>query len=158
MKNNYYKTLPKKPIGAGTLFFNTAGDLLIVHPTYKDRWEIPGGVVEDNESIKQALEREIKEELGLIIEVQQLLCMDYWPATDERPDTIQCIFYGGILTEKQINAIQLPEDELSHFQFLDPKSDIVKNRPRIGPRIQQCLDALEHKTCYYLEEGQRPSS
>jgi len=33
-------------MGSGTLFFDSAGRILIVKPSYKDVWEIPGGVVE----------------------------------------------------------------------------------------------------------------
>ena len=36
--------------------------------THKDLWEFPGGKIEENESSKQALIREIKEELNADIE------------------------------------------------------------------------------------------
>jgi len=43
---DYYKSLPMKRMGSGALFFDSAGRILIVKPSYKDVWEIPGGVVE----------------------------------------------------------------------------------------------------------------
>ncbi len=48
--SNYYKRLPRKRMGAGVLFFDRAGNLLIVKPRYKAGWTIPGGVVEAGES------------------------------------------------------------------------------------------------------------
>ena len=37
---------PGKRMGAGALVRDTHGRVLIVEPTYKDRWEVPGGAVE----------------------------------------------------------------------------------------------------------------
>ena len=41
--------------------------------THKDLWEFPGGKIEENESSKQALIREIKEELNADIEIKSYL-------------------------------------------------------------------------------------
>jgi ADP-ribose pyrophosphatase YjhB (NUDIX family) len=60
-KKAYQETLPKKRISAGCLFFDDRGRLLVVNPTYKDTWEIPGGVVEENESPREAVIREVVE-------------------------------------------------------------------------------------------------
>ena len=37
-------------VGAGVLFRDGAGRVLLVKPTYKNGWEIPGGYVERGES------------------------------------------------------------------------------------------------------------
>ena len=43
--------LPGIPVSAGALIFDRAGLLLILKPTYKSGWTIPGGVMEaDGES------------------------------------------------------------------------------------------------------------
>jgi ADP-ribose pyrophosphatase YjhB (NUDIX family) len=39
------------------------------HPPYQNLWTLPGGTVEPNESLKEALQREFKEETNLEIEV-----------------------------------------------------------------------------------------
>ena len=38
--------MPRKRVSAGALFRDAAGRILVVEPTYKDSWEIPGGIVE----------------------------------------------------------------------------------------------------------------
>ena len=58
--------LPSVPVSAGALIFDHAGRLLILKPTYKSGWTIPGGIMEaDGESPWQACQREIREECGL---------------------------------------------------------------------------------------------
>lgn len=60
MGNQYYKGLPKKRMGVGALFLNDKNEILIVKPSYKDHWSVPGGVVDENESPRQACIREVK--------------------------------------------------------------------------------------------------
>jgi 8-oxo-dGTP diphosphatase len=45
------------------LFRDAAGRVLLVKPTYKNGWEIPGGYVDAGESPRAAAAREVKEEL-----------------------------------------------------------------------------------------------
>ena len=80
---SYTKSLPKKRMSAGALFYNSDGKVLLVKPTYRDKWLIPGGIVEKDESPRQACEREIKEELSLIVSVSRILCIDYIPSSEK---------------------------------------------------------------------------
>jgi nucleoside triphosphatase len=55
------------------VIFNRAGNLLLCkmppgRGVFPGQWGLPGGGVEDGETIEQALHREIREELGLQIE------------------------------------------------------------------------------------------
>lgn len=43
------------------------------HQEINDRWEFPGGIVKEGESLHDALVREIKEEIGIEVEVKMLL-------------------------------------------------------------------------------------
>jgi 8-oxo-dGTP diphosphatase len=43
---DYTATLPVKRMGSGVLLADATGRVLLVEPTYKDYWEIPGGCVE----------------------------------------------------------------------------------------------------------------
>ena len=52
-------------VAAGALFLDAEGRVLLVHPTYKDTWDIPGGYVERGESPAAACRREVLEELGI---------------------------------------------------------------------------------------------
>ena len=74
---NYYETLPKKRLAVGVIFLDEQEQLLVVKPTYRAYWLLPGGVVEDNESPQQACRREVQEELQLQVAIDRLLCVDY---------------------------------------------------------------------------------
>src|ERR1700685_2518772 len=70
--------LPAVPASAGALIFDRRGRLLILRPTYKSGWTIPGGVMEaDGETPWQACQREVREECGLHLTSGTLVCMDF---------------------------------------------------------------------------------
>jgi len=66
------------------LFTDSGGRVLVVKPTYKPGWELPGGSVEDGESPATAATREVDEELGLRRSPGCLLAVDYVPAGGRR--------------------------------------------------------------------------
>lgn len=155
----YYQNLPAKPMAVGVLFFDEQNRLLIVKPTYKDHWSIPGGVVDKDESPRQACIREVEEELGLKIIKLQLLCLDYMsPAVSGYPtkgENMQLIFFGGQLEQSVIETITLAENELSEFRFvsLDEAMSLVSQR--LARRLPHCLQSLHNNTVVYLEGGER---
>ncbi len=151
--NDYYKNLPRKYMGAGALFFDEKERILIVKPTYKDSWEIPGGVVEENESPLQCCIREIKEEIGFIEKDFKLLSLDYIHNIDNKGDRIMFIFDGGILSEKEIKNIKLPKEELSEYKFVDIKESVNLLGERLKIRIIPTFEAHKTNKFFYLEEG-----
>lgn len=65
-------------VGVGAAIINNKGKLLIIlrgkgSKNEIEKWEIPGGSVKFGETLEQALKREIKEELGIEIELIELL-------------------------------------------------------------------------------------
>jgi 8-oxo-dGTP diphosphatase len=123
----YYESLPKKRMGAGCLFFNEKDEILLVKPNYKPVWEIPGGVVEQNESPKQGCQREVLEEIGLDRAIGRLLVIDYNSQVDIKTESLMFVFDGGLLSETEIAIIQLQEKELDDFAFFaqDALSDVL---------------------------------
>jgi 8-oxo-dGTP diphosphatase len=137
------------------LFFNEEGNILLVKPTYKPGWEIPGGIVEHNESPKQCCMREVQEELGLVREIGALLVVDYNSDTEERTESLMFIFNGGILTGADIASIQLHHDELSEFCFFDPETLPAEMTRALRDRVLMAWQQGIQGTAIYLED-QKP--
>lgn len=140
-------------VAAGALFTNEVGEILLVKPTYRDGWHIPGGAAEPNESPRESCEREVKEELGFDRRVGNLLCVD-WVRGANR---IVFFFDGGELTEREASAISLPPAELSDWRFV-PVEHVTELVPApIGPRIVVAAALGTANHCgVYLENGHRP--
>lgn len=152
----YQQTLPGKRISAGCLFFDKAQRLLIVRPTYKDTWEIPGGAVNANESPLAACIREVAEELGLTRRPLRLLSVDFTGETKQRTESLSFIFDGGVLSDAEIAAIRLPQEELSEYRLLPPETALALLNRRLARRVRRCLAARLAGTTLYLEEQESP--
>src|SRR3954453_1136775 len=70
-------------VAAGVLVHDEEGRLLMVRPTSKDGWDIPGGYVEPDESPADAARRELREELGVDRQPGRLLVVDWAPRPQE---------------------------------------------------------------------------
>lgn len=150
---NYYQDLPKKRMGAGVLLFNENNELLVVRPCYKDYWSIPGGVVDENESPRNACIREAKEEIGLEISIPRFLCVDYTLHNDEKGESLQFIFYGGVLNSKQIANIKIDPREIREYKFSKIEDTLPLLSEKLKRRIPKCLEALKNNTALYLEDA-----
>jgi 8-oxo-dGTP diphosphatase len=70
MANTNY---PLHIVAAGGFVTNLQGQVLLIKsPRYGD-WEFPGGQVEEGETIPHALEREVFEETGIVVQVKALV-------------------------------------------------------------------------------------
>ena len=138
-------------IAAGALFID--GDrILLVHKTYGNGWDIPGGYVDAGESPAAACRRELKEELGTDREVQRLLVVDWAPHPDE-DDKILYIFDCGDLGDDE-HRIQLARDELDRWEWV-PVSQLPKYViPRLARRLCSAHEAHSAGSPLYLEHGQ----
>jgi 8-oxo-dGTP pyrophosphatase MutT (NUDIX family) len=64
---------------AAALCRDASGHVLLVHPTHKDTWDLPGGYVESGEFPAAACQRGITEELGLDWLPHRLISVDWIP-------------------------------------------------------------------------------
>ncbi|MGW4212455.1 NUDIX domain-containing protein [Lentzea sp. NPDC004789] len=133
------------------LFFDDAGRLLLVEPTYKPNWDIPGGVIEHGETPVQACRREVEEELGLQRQPGRLLVVDWAPDNDD--DRVLFVFEGGLITDPA--AIRLQAAELRSCEFVTPDQAQSRLIPRLARRVDQALRARESGETRYLEHGRQ---
>lgn len=138
-------------IAAGALFVH--GDrVLLVHKTYGNGWDIPGGYVDAGESPAAACRRELKEELGIEREAQRLLIVDWAPHADEG-DKILYVFDCGDLGDDE-QRIQLAADELDRREWVPVGRLHDYVIPRLARRLAHAHQAHTAGTQLYLEHGQ----
>lgn len=152
-QKKYYQNLPKKRLGTSILIFNKKGELLIVKPSYKDNWILPGGVVEKNESPLQAVLRETREEINLKLKNLIFLAIDFVPQSGFKSDYLHFVFSAGQLKDKELGKIKIDNQEIIDFKFLPPSEAIKLLRKKIQRRLPACLKALKENKTFYLEQG-----
>ncbi len=139
------------PVSAGAMIFDRLGRLLVLEPTYKKGWTIPGGVMEPNgETPWQACRREVFEECGLLVGSGRLAAVDTRPAKAGRAVQLRLLFDCGVLDDAVLAGIRLCETEISAHQLLPPVEALELLRPAVGRRVQAALAA---PGCCYLEDG-----
>ncbi|MFJ2925440.1 NUDIX domain-containing protein [Streptomyces massasporeus] len=144
-------------MAAGALFFDAAGRVLMVEPTYKDYWEIPGGYVETGESPLHAAVREVKEELGITPPLGRLLAVD-WAPNEAEGDKVLYLLDGGQLGQDDVARISLQHDELKGFAFFTPEQISEHTIPRLARRVIAATEARDAASPVYLEHGQTPGT
>lgn len=132
-------------VAAGALFVDGEGRVLLVHPTYKDTWDIPGGYVERGESPAAACRRELNEELGLDREPKRLISVD-WAPSESEGDKLLFLFDCGHLDAEQII---FDGEELDRWAWVEPAHLDQYVLDRIARRIRSALAADSS----YLEHG-----
>lgn len=63
---------PVPGVGCGAAIFNESGQILLIQRLTEPEagaWGLPGGKIDFGERVKDAIKREIKEELGIIINI-----------------------------------------------------------------------------------------
>lgn len=142
---------PRVPVSCGAILVDGQRNLLIVKPTYKSGWSIPGGSMEPNgETPWQACQREVFEETGLRVTRGRLVAVDSRPMKDDEPLRVRMLFHCGLVPAEDLAQIKLPRGELSEWRFEPIESALQMLRPPIARRVQA---GWPGRACVYLEDG-----
>jgi 8-oxo-dGTP pyrophosphatase MutT (NUDIX family) len=138
-------------VSAGALIYDQARQLLILKPTYKSGWTIPGGIMEaDGESPWEACQREVREETGLEVSHGRLVVMDFRRPKKARPGGIRFLFDCGQVSDAALADLKLQPEEISEFRLVPLPDALGLLR---GPIRRRVRAATKGRGLVYLEHG-----
>ena len=133
-------TAPRHFVSAATIVINDENEILLIKGPLRG-WEMPGGIVEEGESLKEAAIRETKEESGIDIEVVKF-CGIF-----QNVDRSIC---NTLFLAKAIGGEPTTSAESLEVGFFPIKRALemvtIKN---FRQRIEYCLDENTHP--FYVE-------
>jgi len=156
--DEYVASLARKRMAVIALFRDDDERVLIVNPTYKDDWLLPGGSVEADESPHAACRREVLEEIGLDRQPGRVVAVDWVPARPDWPEGLVLVYDGGVLSRRDIQDIVVDGEEISEFRFVAPDTMPSWLSPGSSRRIAACLAALRTGEVLSLEDGRSPAA
>jgi ADP-ribose pyrophosphatase YjhB (NUDIX family) len=141
----------RKRVAADLLIRDEAGQILLVEPTYKKDWDVPGGMAEANEPPRMAAERELREELDIVVQAGRLLVLDWDGPHGPWDDQLVFIFDGGILTGEQVGSLHIADEELASFEFVALDEAVRRLRADMADRLVRATRALDSGNTDYGE-------
>jgi ADP-ribose pyrophosphatase YjhB (NUDIX family) len=146
-------TQARKRVSADVLLRDEQGRVLLVKPTYKPGWDLPGGMAEANEAPDDAARRELKEELGLDITLHGLLVVDWVPPHGPWDDQLAFIFDAGTLSADQVRALRPHDSELCTVRLVATDQAASLLRGRMLNRFQASLAAQVDSVPLFLRDA-----
>jgi len=151
--------LPRKRAIAQMLVRDGYGRVLLCRLTYKNDWDLPGGVVEVSESPRLAVSREVKEELDLDIATGSLLLTDWLPPWSGWDDALCLVFDGGVHDASLLDATVLQAREIRSVEFCTVEEVRDRCADFTARRIESALTNLDGPGGpAYTESGGVPPS
>jgi len=135
-------------VAVSALIFEN-GRVLLAHRRDINWWNLPGGGMEAGETVDETLRREVYEETGLEVEIEQLVGVYSKPQKQEVVFTFRCRVTGGVLTETTESR------ECHYFAPADlPPNTLPKHRQRIEDALLNQQRAILRAQRTSTEEDQ----
>ncbi|HVD63791.1 MAG TPA: NUDIX hydrolase, partial [Lapillicoccus sp.] len=145
--------LPRKRVIAQALVRDESGRVLLCHPTYKDDWDLPGGVVEVRESPREAASREVLEELALPLPVGELVLTDWLPPWGGWDDALCLVFDGGVHPSSILDGAVLQAREIRAAAFCSTDDVHARAADFTARRVVAALASLGRGGASFTESG-----
>jgi ADP-ribose pyrophosphatase YjhB (NUDIX family) len=138
----------RKRVAVKALITDDEGQILLVNPTYKDCWDLPGGMAEENEPPTAVLVREVAEELGVKVTVGDLLTLDWVGPHGPWDDQLVFIFEAHAVGGDTGGQLRVTDEEISDFGFFSLADARKRLRADIAARLDRAIHAQGNRTDY----------
>jgi 8-oxo-dGTP pyrophosphatase MutT (NUDIX family) len=145
--------LPRKRAISQMLLRDGDGRVLLCQLTYKQDWDLPGGVVEVGESPQLAVAREVAEELGLSVPAGPLLLTDWLPPWSGWDDALCLVFDGGVHDASIVDTIVKQTREIRSAEFCTVEQARELCADFTARRVESALANLGSAGPAYTESG-----
>ena len=150
--------LPRKRAISQLLVRDPDDRVLLCQLTYKQDWDLPGGVVEVGESPQRAVGREVEEELGLALPPGPLLVTDWLPPWGGWDDALCLVFDGGCHEPAMLDRVVRQPREIRAVEFCTTAQVAERCADFTARRVAAAVAALDGPAPTYVESGHWPSS
>ena len=145
--------LPRKRAIGQMLVRDGEGRVLLCQLTYKQDWDLPGGVVEVGESPQLAVAREVEEELALDIPAGRLLLTDWLPPWGGWDDALCLVFDGGTHDAAILESVVEQPREIRSAEFCTVEQVRERCADFTARRIESALANVGRGGPAYVESG-----
>ena len=156
-KKKYQYEYWRPAVAADNVVFRFDGKMLQVllirrgNDPYKGMWALPGGFMQENETLKEAALRELKEETGIVPRYTEELCSCSGVKRDPRDRVISVVFYsfvrGGAAQAgddaaeaKWFDIYELPELAFDHAEVMEKALETLRTTIKFSPYFFYLLD------------------
>jgi ADP-ribose pyrophosphatase YjhB (NUDIX family) len=116
----YWRVMQPVTVGVRALVENEQDQILLVKHTYSSLWYLPGGGINKKEHLRDALARELKEEIGLEIIDEPMLLATYANFLEHKSDFV------SLFIVKKFKITSIKNMEIEEWGFFD-KDKIPEN-------------------------------
>ncbi|HCA67229.1 MAG: hypothetical protein A3H61_04250 [Candidatus Jacksonbacteria bacterium RIFCSPLOWO2_02_FULL_44_20] len=130
----------------GALVVSREGRLLLVTgPKWKGRYTIVGGHIEYGERIKETVRRELQEEIGVVPERIEFLCVndEVFPSWFHRK--AHFIFLNFVAWVEDISQIKLCEREFTDHKWFTAKDALALPETALVSSVRPVIEAYRKK-------------
>jgi len=125
------RVTPSWTAGAVAIIARDDGRLLLVKPVYRKAWTFPGGLLNRGERPAEAIHRELNEELGLTVTINE----DPWIIYDTVLRRIDTVFLAAVVDGIDLETIMVQTPELDEVGWFP-----VDSPPPVEDETQDVID------------------
>ncbi len=143
--------LPTKRAIAQGVIRDSRDRVLLCELVYKQEWDLPGGVVDPYESPAHCVVREVREELGVDVEVLGLLAVNWLPPWRGWSDATAFVFDLGLVDDDFTSRTTLQPREIRAVHWVG-EEELDRHVAPYNQRLLAFLATHAGPTAY-LEDG-----